>query len=404
MKLAYIVSRFPSLTETFVLREVLCLEAMGWPVELYALRQMRPSTVHSAAARIARRAHFGDSAHTMARGVRLLAAHSAYLGSALKLILEGYRKSPRAMAKALLALTAAAAWAEQMHADGIEHVHAHFGSYPALAAMVAAELQGIGFSFTVHAHDLFADNQLLTEKARRAQFVVTISEFNRERLTCLLGSHSVRQLQVIHCGVDLEQFVFTPRQSAQRLCRLLCVAALREYKGLEHLIEACRLLRDAAPDVAFLCEIVGEGPLRHALERQIQRSGLSHVVRLAGARDEAGVRWLLERSDIFVLPSIVARNGYMDGIPVALMEAMAAGVPVVASQLSGIPELVRNNATGVLVPPADAHALCGALLKTMSEPELAMQRARQARVLVEREYDLRRTTRQLAELFLAHGQ
>jgi glycosyltransferase involved in cell wall biosynthesis len=148
-----------------------------------------------------------------------------------------------------------------------------------------------------------------------------------------------------------------------------------------------------------VCHIVGDGPERHALERQIAGSGLRSYVRLEGAVDEEGVRAFLGESDTFVLPSIVARNGYMDGIPVALMEAMACGVPVIASRLSGIPELVRDTETGLLVPPGSAAAVCQAILRTWSEPRLAALRARHARLLIEREYNLRDTSRQLADAF-----
>jgi glycosyltransferase involved in cell wall biosynthesis len=279
-------------------------------------------------------------------------------------------------------------------------VHAHFGSYPAFAALVAAELQGIGFSFTVHAHDLFVDNVMLGEKIRRAQFVVAISEFNRERLGSLVRPDDPGHVRVIHCGVDIRAFRFRRCQiDGRRQHRLLSVAALREYKGLDNLIEACRLLRGRSPEAPFVCRIVGEGPQRAALQRQIVASGLGDCVQLLGARSQQVIRELLVESDVFVLPSVVARSGYMDGIPVALMEAMASGVPVIASRLSGIPELVHDGDTGLLVPPGRADALVEAILRCWQQPALSLQRAANARRLVECEYDLRENARQLAALF-----
>jgi glycosyltransferase involved in cell wall biosynthesis len=180
---------------------------------------------------------------------------------------------------------------------------------------------------------------------------------------------------------------------------LLSVAALRDYKGLAYLICACHQLRATAPYDSFVCRIVGDGPERGALERLIRELRLEDCVRLVGAREQHVVKDLLAEADIFVLPSVVARNGYMDGIPVALMEAMASGVPVIASQLSGIPELVRDRDTGLLVPPNNAEAIRDAILCCWREPEAAARRALRARALIEREYNLQTNTRELARRY-----
>jgi colanic acid/amylovoran biosynthesis glycosyltransferase len=396
MTLAYIVSRFPVVTETFILREIVSLQQAGWPVEVFALRHMRERVTQVEAAHLDPDVHFPRAASSL---LGMMQRDRAKIREWVHVIVSGHGTCVRAQARALFVLPVALAWARQMHQSGVRHIHAHFGSFPTLAAMIAADRQGIGFSFTVHAHDLFADNQMLAEKTRRARFVVAISEFNRDRIADLLEPTHAKHIRVIHCGVDTDAFAFRALPAEPKPHRILAVAALREYKGLRHLVEACRLLRCAAPDTPFVCHIVGDGPERHALERQIEGSGLRSHVRLEGAVDEEGVREFLGNSDTFVLPSIVARNGYMDGIPVALMEAMACGVPVIASRLSGIPELVRDADTGLLVPPGSAAAVCEAILRTWSEPSLAKLRARRARLLIEREYNLRNTSRQLADAF-----
>jgi len=399
-QLAYVVSRFPLLTETFVLNEVLALRALGWPVELFAIRHEHEAVVHAGARQLESSIHYASFPVTLAANIRLLTGHTGRWAHLLQMTVDGNACSRPFLAKTLLVLPVAIAWAEQMRALGIRHVHAHFGSYPAFAALVAAELQGIGFSFTVHAHDLFVDNVMLGEKIRRAQFVVAISEFNRERLGSLLRPDDPAHVRVIHCGVDIRAFRFRRCQiDGRRQHRLVSVAALREYKGLDNLIEACRLLRARSPEAPFVCRIVGEGPQRAALQKQIVASGLGDCVQLLGARSQQVIRELLVESDVFVLPSVVARSGYMDGIPVALMEAMASGVPVVASRLSGIPELVRDGDTGLLVPPGRADALVEAILRCWQQPALSLQRAANARRLVECEYDLRENARELAALF-----
>ena len=400
MRLAYVVSRFPVLTETFIVREILELESLGGPVELFAVHREHPPMMHDAARRLLGRVHFPRPGLTLATLFDFIKAHPEQWNHLVHMTLAGHRSSSIVAARALSTLPVAVAWAQQMRGLGVDHVHAHFGTYPALAALVAAELQGINFSFTVHAHDLFADNHMLTEKARRARFVVTISEFNRLRLLDMLGEDDARRVHVVHCGVDTDTFGFEPRRIDQRPHAVLSVAALREYKGLHHLVEACRLLGARAPEMPFECRIVGDGPQRTSLERQIRESRVDGIVRLVGARDEAMVKEFLGRADTFVLPGVVARNGYMDGIPVALMEAMANGLPVVASRISGIPELVRDGQTGLLVPPGRPEALCDAILRCWSEPRAAAVRARRARTLVEQEYDVRKTTRQLAGIFV----
>jgi glycosyltransferase involved in cell wall biosynthesis len=199
--------------------------------------------------------------------------------------------------------------------------------------------------------------------------------------------------------VNVGTYHFTPRRANSGPRSLLSVAALREYKGLAYLIHACDLLRATAPQEPFLCRIVGDGPERAALEMLIRQLRLEECVRLVGACEQHVVEDLLAEADTFVLPSVVARNGYMDGIPVALMEAMASGVPVIASQLSGIPELVRDRDTGLLVPPNEPAAIRDAILRCWREPEAATRRAERARALVEREYNLETNTRQLARRY-----
>jgi glycosyltransferase involved in cell wall biosynthesis len=332
----------------------------------------------------------------LAANLGLLAGRPHVWARLLAATVGGTACSPEFLAKSLVVFPIAIGWARQMQRLGVRHIHAHYGTYPALAALLAAEIQGIGFSFTVHAHDLYADNVMLAEKVRRARFVVTISEFNRQWLCALVDSTTANRVHVVRCGVNVSTYDFRPRRTGSGRRSLLSVAGLREYKGLAYLIRACDLLRSTAPQESFECRIVGDGPERGALERLIRELRLEECVRLLGACEEHVVNDLLAEADTFVLPSVVARNGYMDGIPVALMEAMARGVPVIASQLSGIPELVRDRDTGLLVPPNEAEAIRDAILFCWREPEAATRRATRARTLVEREYNLETNTRELA--------
>jgi glycosyltransferase involved in cell wall biosynthesis len=397
--LAYVVSRFPLTTETFILREVMELTRLGWPIEMFSIRHTREPVVHDEARFLEPRVHYPGWQPVLAGNLGVLARRPHRWARLLAATIGGNACSPEFLAKSLVVFPIAVGWARQMQRLGVRHIHAHFGSYPALAALLAAESLGIGFSFTVHAHDLYADNVMLAEKVRRARFVATISEFNRQRLCALVDSDIGSRVHVVRCGVNVGTYDFTPRRPGSAPRSLLSVAALREYKGLAYLIRACALLRVTAPQESFICRIVGDGPERGALERLIRELKVEECVQLMGACEQHVVKDLLAEADTFVLPSVVARNGYMDGVPVALMEAMASGVPVIASHLSGIPELVRDRDTGLLVPPNEAEEIRDAILCCWREQEAAVRRAVRARALVEREYNLETNTRELARRY-----
>jgi glycosyltransferase involved in cell wall biosynthesis len=398
-RLAYVLSRFPLLSETFILREVLALGELGRQPRLYAITHQRSRVRHPEAAAIEPAVRFLSplSGSTLRANARALVRDPRGYTRMVATVLGNW-PSPDFLLKGLAIMPGVVAWAEEMRRSGVGHIHAHYGTHPALAAMLAARHADIGYSFTVHAHDLFVDTTMLAEKIRQARFVVTISEYNRRRIGALAGPDAAAKVVVVRCGVDpamLEARDWRP--PADGPARILTVASLQEYKGLDRLIAACGLLRDRG--VAFVCEVVGEGPLRASLERLIARLGLREQVRLLGPRDQHDVRARMARASVYVQPSVIARDGQMEGIPVALMEAMASGVPVVASALSGIPELVRHGETGLLVPPGQPTALCDAILACLTASDDAVARARRARALIESSYDLRQNAKQLAALF-----
>jgi colanic acid/amylovoran biosynthesis glycosyltransferase len=400
-RLAYVVSRFPLVSETFILREMLQVEARGWPLDLFALHHEQPLIRHPHAARYERSAQYLEpiSARMIRANARQVARRPGRYGRLLARTIAGNLGSIDFLAKGAAIFPGVVELADRMRRRGVRHIHAHFGTHPALASMLAAELIGVGYSFTVHAHDLFVDTTMLPEKVRRARFVATISEFNRRRLIELAGPSAAEKIAVIRCGVDPHRYAFSPRTPHDGPHRILAVASLQEYKGLEYLIRACALLRDDLPRQVFHCEIAGGGYLHDSLQQMIAGLGLGDRVRLLGPQDENAVRMLMQRADTLVLPSVVARDGQMEGIPVVLMEAMALGLPVVASDLSGIPELVRHQDTGLLVPPADSEAIKSAILACQRAPHGAAARAHAGRMLVEREYDLRENVAQLAAQF-----
>jgi glycosyltransferase involved in cell wall biosynthesis len=177
------------------------------------------------------------------------------------------------------------------------------------------------------------------------------------------------------------------------------VGRLDEIKGFRYLVDACRTLAQRGHN--FTCYIIGDGPLRHALTKRISELGLDQRVRLCGAIKQEEVRRYLYGATAFVLPSIRTARGDMDGIPVALMEAMAAGTPVVSTTVSGIPELVENGVTGLLVPPADSPALADCIERLLGDPSYALALAQKARLRIEQDFDARKEARKLYDYFRA---
>jgi len=381
VRVAYLVSRFPHVSETFIVREMETVAQAGIEVSVLALfpAASHAGPVHPAAAPWVARLRRPTPLRGLAETARWAVRRPVATGRILATIVAGHRRAPAVLLRALATLPLAAAHARDVRRQRIDHVHAHYATYPALAAWIIRRLTGCPYSFTAHAHDLYVDRAMLGPKVAEAAEVVTISDYNR----ALILEETGRGARVVHCGVAADAIAFRPRLlPSEGPVQALCVASLQEYKGHRHLLHAL-----AGLDRLRLT-LVGDGPLRGELEALCAQLGIAERVRWLGSLTEDEVRRELEAAEVFVLPSVVAADGQMEGIPVALMEAMAHGVPVVATRLSGIPELVRDGRTGVLAEPADADSLRRALEGVLADPEAARRRAEEARRLVEAEFTL----------------
>ena len=398
--IAVIVSRFPLVTETFILREIIEMERQGQPVLLVPLLRERATVVHREAEPWVRRALYTPFASLpiLAANSRMLARQPRrYLHTLLRIAVDTI-PSPNFFVRSLALFPKAVFLAERLECEGIRHVHAHYATHPTTVALIACSLTDMTFSFTVHAHDIFVRQTLLRTKLEAATFVRSISQFNRDFLTQRYPDDLLRHVHVVHVGIDPE--IHLPASSRQcepeQPPHILCVASLQHYKGIPVLIDACHLLRERG--IELTCTIVGEGPMRPALERQIRALRLERVVALAGARPQHEVAALMRTGSVFVLPSIVAPDGQMEGIPVALMEAMASQLPVVASSLSGIAEAIEHERTGLLVEPGSAPSCARAIERLVADRPGSRQMGVRARAAIERDFRLENCVRELLTL------
>ena len=397
LRVAVLMSRFPKLSETFILEEMLELERAGITVEVFPLLREREHVVHPSAVALDRRAHhmrFASREVFVAQLWWLVRAPGTYLRTWWRGV-TGNRRSPKFFVRTVYVLPKAAAFARRMLQLRVDHIHAHYATHPALAAWVASELTGIDYSFTAHAHDLYVERPMLSEKLESARFVRTISEYNRQFLAQRYGREAARKVRVIRCGVDLQRFEppSRPHRDGGHPFTIICVASLESYKGHRYLLEALARVRSHGLDVR--CLLVGEGELREAIERQRDHLGLEEIVILCGAQPAEQVRALLNRADAAVLSSVITESGKMEGVPVALMEAMAVGLPVVATNVSGVSELVEDGRCGLLVDERDPEGLAESIAMLARNPALRRRLGARGRARVSGEFDLRRNVARL---------
>lgn len=404
LHLAYWVSRFPKVSETFIVDELLALEAAGVELTLHALAVGRGGPVGPEVADLDRRCR---RLGPLSPGW-LLAQGQWFLRAPIRLVgiwgqvLGRHIGAPRALLRAIVAVAHGVAHADSLQRAEVDHVHAHFATHTALAAWVIHRLTGIPYSFTAHADDLFVSRPMLEEKVRDAAFVVTISRFNRDYLREHVAAASETPIEIVRCGVATEAFPPAAVPAADEPFTIACVARLERKKGHRHLLDACAALVARGVDVR--CRLLGDGSERSALASRARQLGLGARVEFLGAGSRDLVREVIAKAHVVVLPSVVDESGRADGVPVSLMEAMAMARPVVTTRVTGIPELVEDGVGGLLVPPGDALALADAIARLRGDPALAARLASGGRRRVLAEYDLHRNVDRLRTLFVRSGK
>lgn len=400
----YVLRMFPQASETFVANEVLELEQLGLPVRIYSYRRPREAVRHDVVRRI--RAPVTYLPDPLWRHpLVLVRAHRALYRRGPARYRGAFRYALRSFLRerdldVWRRFTQAGYLATLIARDGVTRLHAHFAHGATHVALLTAMFLDLPFGFSAHARDIYtAKRSLLCEKIAAARYVVTCTEANRSHLRDLAGADHRDKIVLAYHGVNLAKFAPAHDVVRAESPVVLAVGRLVEKKGFPHLLRACRLLLDRGR--AFRCVIIGEGPERAQLEAQVRSLGLDDVVTLPGACTQEELVDDYHRATLVALPCRVLRNGDRDGIPNVLVEAMAAGLPVVSTAVSGIPELIESGENGLLVPEGDDAALAAAIELLLQDGALRARLARNARATVEQHFDSAANARGLLDLLWA---
>lgn len=401
LKIAYILNRFPYLTETFILREMVHVRELGQEVHIFSLLPPLATPVHQQAREMMPYVHYSpfllSGKLILAQLFFLLHSPIRYARALARAVWQTYRE-PLVLLRVLAIFPKSVYFARQMQELQIDHIHAHYVWVNGVAAKVVSDLIGVTTSLHPHAFGLFSrERESVRRQLELSDGVVTVSEYHRQCIADLCPRWSKNDIEIVHYGLDPTEFTPARVPAAGDTVRILSVGSLVEKKGHEFLIDACALL--AEQGVTFRCSIVGIGPLESALEARIDRNRLQGRVSLLGPKTQAEVRDLYRHSDIFALACIVAKNGDRDGMPNVLLEAMAMQIPVVTTPVAGIVELVRHEKTGLLVPEKDAVALAHALDRLVHDGFLRRELGGSGHQAVLDGFDIRHTARKTADFF-----
>jgi len=405
LRVGYVVKRYPCYSETFIVREILAHERAGLAIEIFSLLPTADSHFQDLLARV--RAPVSclntSSANLLLQepvSAIVTANHfwGALQGAAAELpgmwaALEDLREEEARFVFWALALAVA------VRRKGINHLHAPFASDACTVTRVAARLAGVPYSFTARAKDIFHDTvrqEDLRRKLHDAAGVVTISDDHLDYLRATYGPLAAH-VQRVYNGLDPGEYPYRP--PGDRPPVILAVGRLVEKKGFGDLVDACSLLTGRGR--AFRCRIVGTGLLQGEVQAQIDRLGLREQVELVGPLPQCEVIREIQRAAVLAVPCLIARDGDRDGLPNVIQEALALGTPVISTDVTGIPEVVRDGETGLQVPQRDPPALAVGLDRLLSDPELRVRLASAARRQIEAEFDIRRNTERRRAMFRA---
>jgi glycosyltransferase involved in cell wall biosynthesis len=413
-RVAYILRSYPRLSQTFILNEILALERLGLTIDVYGMtRPNEDSLVQDRLTEVKASPTYLDAGRARASA---LAEHVLVAASSPRRYLRAlaYVTRRRDLDKGYVTRSRFACFDHAVHlarilrpnrsraGDSIQRVHSHFAHDPTLIALLLKRLTGMPYSFSAHARDLYQTRpRAVTERLHEASAVVTCCRTNLEYLS-RLAPEAGRKLHLIHHGIDLETFHPPADAPARAVPLVVAVGRLVEKKGFDDLLEACRIVKDRGH--VFRLVVYGDGPLRDDLVAAALRLGLDNQVSFAGARTQGEILDALQEADVFALTPCVTDDGDRDGIPNALVEAMACGLPVVSTAVGGVTEVVIHDRTGLLADPHDVPAIAGHLVSLLLDRSRRRRLGRNAREAIVESFDAAENVRRLAAVLGAEEE
>jgi len=395
MKVAYILHYFPVLSETFISDEIVWIRKTAVAAGIFAFHKPSGSLMHLEAKELEKETHYAlDPKAGLGCFFRVfMSGFLFFLSSPVKFCSYLSKYFYKVGKKEFSQIFYLGMLIKRYKPD---YLHAHFAFLSAVSAMIISDFIKVPFIVTIHARDMFVANQYLEEVAGKAKYIIVKSDYNRKYLTNKYPRLDAKKIRVIPCGVDTDKFV--PLENpAKEGANIISVGRLVEKKGFTYLIKSCKILQQRG--IKFKCEIYGNGPLKESLSSEIKELALSDTVFLKGAVTREELIDVFVKSDIFVLPSIIDREGDTEAMPVVLKEAMASAKAVIATAVAGIPELISSGEDGILVSPKDEVALAQAILALINDYALRLRLGDNARKKITRDFTLSKNVKLIAELF-----
>ena len=395
MRLGYLYSRYPVISQTFCDAEMLALERLGLDLAIGSIYSPLTSLRHEHISCLRAPIHYAPPQEIL----RVSEKNAKIAGRWPRNLVERHDERYGPVVKAEQRARNALYFADFFARNGVDHVHVHFANRAAHTAVFLKEISGIPFSITAHGQDFMKDlgsDDLLREICASAEFVAAETDYSRELLRQRCPD-SACKIHRVYNGIDLERFPAPALATMNHVPRIISVGRLVEFKGFEHLIHACAELARRGFD--FNCDIIGDGPLRDMLRLKVNSLNLSSRINLLGSLSQGAVLEKLQTADLFTLASVTDSEGASDVFPTVIVEAMASARPVVSTRLAGIPELMIDGETGLLVSPADTAALTEALQKLLCDRELRGRYGCAGRARIEQHFRIEHTVAPLLKLF-----
>jgi len=406
MNILYLLNRFPTISEVFILNEITGLLELGhdvWVVSLYKPEQEITHDEVAAYNLIHRTTYLGHYPHGIFENMKYLLKilkklfldRILTISETLFLLKLCYKKdeSRKVFFRKFIDYVSVILVVKEKK---ISHVHCHFAKENVNIAHIVRQVCGCPYTFTTHAHDIFINpDKRIRKWAESAQRVIAISEFNKKYM-CSNLDISLDKIDIVACSVYVDKINPVRAYSVQPF-RIVSLSRLVEKKGHLHLVAACRILKDK--NVEFICEIHGAGPMEKQIRDCIKENGLEDKIKLGTALNHRAAIEFISTGSVFVLPCIRATNNDMDGIPNVLMESMALEIPTVSTRITGIPELIEHGVDGLIVSPEDSLALADAIAKIKNDVFFAEKIRKNSRKKIMERFDVRKNVRTLIEIF-----